>query len=187
MDFKAHFDALKEAEKRDCLLKDLDNFEIKIKPITYDDGTTRDAACIYINGKSFLEMVREYEQKAFKNNPAACRYENLVVHKFEPPHVEMYGDRFGIDFGDENAFQAVLGDTDGESDTYPLIAEIRADENGVHWLSFHNPYAPELDYSGLGTFTFGIGQYHNELKKCNPYWAAAYDDEPELDEESLDF
>lgn len=140
----------------------MNKFEIKCQSITNEenseDSTTSYEVDFYIDGRSFMEMVKEFESP-FADDLAGnyittinrCT-ENFLLGRCP-------------DEGKENDKTELLICTCGCSGCWPLATRIRIEDNRVIWDRFEQPHRKDWDYSGFGPFVFDLDEYKQEIQK----------------------
>mgnify|MGYP006988952530 CR=1 FL=1 len=67
--------------------KTFDSIEFRIEDVTYSNGKTEKGILVYINGKSFLDMVNNYDLCMLEDSPdekLAGLYAPLDIYFFNP-------------------------------------------------------------------------------------------------------
>jgi hypothetical protein len=135
------------------------------------------AVTILVDGRPFLEMVREAElpmsaqeyQERLKTPGRLETPDSLAgLYGFSNPrwvylpesHL-VPGNRFVDRDGRVSIFECDCG-TPG---CWPLMARIEADEREVVWRDFHQPHRPNWRYDHFGPFRFRRGEYERALRR----------------------
>src|SRR5262245_27475306 len=139
-----------------------------------DDGDPDVGVRIVINGRDFIEMVREVElpfakREGHPNIAGAYPYFGPMF-VFSPAH-HFYGVP-AHDWTDRTRRIFILSCTCGFPECWPLIARVQVEETEVVWSDFRQmrrgPHskAGEWRYDGFGPFTFDRRLYEQELAKA---------------------
>jgi hypothetical protein len=64
----------------------------------------------------------------------------------------------------------LLGCECGEWGCWPLMAQIRADDERVVWTEFEQPHRSTRDYTAFGPFSFERSAYDEALRDLEPRW-----------------
>jgi hypothetical protein len=140
----------------------MNKFEIKYQPITNEenseDSTTDYEVNFYIDGRSFIEMVKEFESPFADDLAGQYR-----ISVYEGTKDVLLG-RLG-EYGEENDKTELLICTCGCSGCWPLATRIRIEENRALWDRFEQPHRKNWDYSGFGPFVFDLDEYNREIQK----------------------
>jgi hypothetical protein len=137
----------------------MNKFEIKYQPITNEENseniTTYYEVNFYIDERSFIEMVKEFELP-FADNLAG-RY-SINIYRTE----DFLLGRCPDFEGDKIALLACIC---GDSGCWPLATRVRVEGNRVIWDRFEQPHRKRWDYSGFGPFVFDFDEYKKEIQK----------------------
>ncbi|HZG16466.1 MAG TPA: hypothetical protein VE710_15860 [Candidatus Bathyarchaeia archaeon] len=123
---------------------------------------------IYINERSFIDLVKEYET-SFAGSIAgdyAWLWSDVV---FLPSRHFLGEPIYELDF--YNGKSAVLGCECGIVECWPLVAKITLTQDTVTWSDFEQPHrGPESagghwDYRTFGPFVFDRKEYESQLSK----------------------
>jgi hypothetical protein len=121
---------------------------------------------IEINGRDFIDMVREIE-RPYASKLAGAYQGIFPWSNFDP--VRYFLAEQDV-FLDSNGKLAVLGCTCGEVECWPMMTKISVNQETVSWTNFEQPHrgprAPKghWKYSHLGPFIFDRQEYTIALK-----------------------
>jgi hypothetical protein len=116
-----------------------------------------------IDGRSFVELVTEYEEHHGWED--AGIHEGLVLGREQIqdlPRYLLHGQSLEL-FGDTGT--VLLGCTCGNIDDGPFFGTVLVTDDEVTWRDFKNPRTDSLDwdYSDLGPFAFDKTQYEQAI------------------------
>ena len=125
------------------------------------------AAHISIDGRSLLEMLREYER------PYAQRegHPSIAGGYVWPEVSSVTRDTFLGKGADENGRMALLDCSCGTPGCWPLMLHVSIGAEEVVWSAFEQPHrseghpAGQWHYEGFGSFVFQRAQYDAEIAK----------------------
>lgn len=150
----------------------LDTIEFALCKFTFGpEKEPSDTAAIYVNGESFMKIIREEElpsAKKYGEEGRAGDYHWMPVWKLFDELTEVQ------DINSEDYYEPMILDCCcGCYGCWPLHVKITETEEGiVTWSGFFNPFTsdPEMtkelwDYSGMRTYRFDKEQYRSELLK----------------------
>jgi hypothetical protein len=131
-----------------------------------------DAVVYNIDGRSFIEMVREFETSYAESEGSphiAGAYMGIAARSHLPPSQHFWG--IGERQGLEVPMTDILwcGDC-GEPGCWPLRARITIDDDRVVWSDFEQPHrstgaqTKRWIYDGFGPFVFDRHQYDLSLR-----------------------
>lgn len=112
---------------------------------------------VYLNGRDFIEIVKEYERQfADKEGKPhiAGQYEVQVPEELYKVLIKPA----------ENITLLVCGDC-REEGCWPLVMDIRVEEKKVIWSNFKNPHRPQWNYENFGPFEFEKDEYLSRVEK----------------------
>lgn len=110
---------------------------------------------LYIDERSFLELVTDYELPFAKGLAGAyALYSVPLKHK-----------SILLCLGQESYAYPVMGCDCGFADCWPLYAHITRTAEGIRWDSFEQPHRKQWNYCGLGPFLFDVEEYEREMSK----------------------
>jgi hypothetical protein len=134
-------------------------FEIKYQPtnhddITYDNGFAEDNVDVFVDGRCFIEMVKEFEL------PFAARSAGMYSINFYQYNQDyLLGHWLDLEIGKTQLLACSCGDSGCGS----LAARIRVEKDCVIWDQFEHPWKKDWDYSGFGPFIFALDEYQKQI------------------------
>jgi hypothetical protein len=146
--------------KKATSISKINYFEIKYQPmnhddIIYDEDFAEDNVHVFIDGRCFLEMVKEFELP-FTTRSAGMYSINLYQYNQD----YLLGHWLDDDIGKTRLLACSCGDLGCGS----LAARIRVEKDCVIWDQFEHPWK-NWDYSGFGPFIFALDEYQKAIEK----------------------
>ncbi len=147
-----------------------DSIEFRVEKTTYSNGKTGNSVLIFINGKSFLELVNNYDLCMLDGTPdekSAGLYAPLDVSMINPTPLGAFKKT-----KDNNDIGILFGSKNGIAEEWPFLVKVKVDKDTVKWLAYINPVHQDWDYSGIGEYEFSLEAYKKEVaEKLSPYWS----------------
>lgn len=117
---------------------------------------------VLLDGRSLIQLVREWEEKHCPEPKLAGSY--LGLFDWETYELENWREY-------ENDELTVLGCRCGTAECWPLRARMRTQQGRVIWDNFRQPHRETTwPYAGFGPFTFDAEQYRSEVHRALQEW-----------------
>lgn len=166
----------------------MDDLEIRLIPVTFE-GDVFWSYDILVNGRSFLDQVRAFEQP-FADAEGHPGIAGSYAHVPAWPRVLGF---FADELVGKHGVGVALFECDcGTPGCWPLMADIVVEPERVLWQRFRQPHRrghdgqAMWDYSGFGPFTFDRRAYEGEVQKLRDLAAQLPEEEVSDDLEEED-
>jgi hypothetical protein len=149
-------------------LAEADKLDVTVVSRTVDDATFEWVA-LRVNGRDLADLVRDVELPYAERDgqpDIAGSYMGLSPREALHPSRHLLDDPdLGLSAHDTTKTTLLACGGCGEPGCWPLLADVRVEDDVVRWSSFEQPYRPKWDLAALGPFTFERSQYEAALRR----------------------
>ncbi len=141
--------------------KKLNNIEIRIESLSkekVDLGCQETVAKIFIDGNSLFDIIKKHEIALFEKTDRDVKYAG---------HYDWLNPTELSDNLSGKYHKPILLEECELAGSWILSVDIKEGTDTIVWENFSQEFAPELDYSSFGPFTFDKKQYKIEAEKVH--------------------